>query len=149
MKNLILILVVIIFITGTLLSGCKSSAEKVDNAKEKMLEAKDKVVEAQQELNHALQDSIQQFKKESEEKIIAYEKSIAELKARIAKENKENKIIYEKKLADLEQRNTDLKKKLDAYKAEGKDKWMSFKNEFNHDIEELGKALKSFTVESE
>ena len=82
----------------------------------------------------------------AEEKIDANEKSIAEFKARIAKEKRENRAKYEKKLAGLEQKNSDMKKKLDEYKEDGKEKWTSFKNEFSHDMDELGKALKGFTV---
>ena len=137
MKNKTLILVVTIFIAGITLNSCKSSA---DGAKE----AKDKVVVAKQELNQALQDSILQFKKESEEKISNYEKDIAELKVKIAKEKKENKAKYEKKLAELEQKNADLKKKLENFKAEEKDKWLSFKTEFDHDMDGLGTAFKEF-----
>lgn len=147
-KNTILILAVTVFIAGEMFSGCHSSAEKAGNAREKVQDAKDKVVEANQELYQALKDSIQQFKNESEEKIIAYEKSIAEFKARIAEEKEENKAKYEKKLAELEQKNSDLKKKLEDFVEEGEDQWKSFKSEFNHDMEELGKALKSFTVEN-
>ena len=148
MKNTIFILVVTVFMAGAMLSGCQSSAEKTGNAREKVQDVKDKVVDAAQELNQALNDSIQIFLKESEEKIIAYGKSIAEFKARIAKETEENKAKYEKKLAELEQKNSDMKKKLEDYKEEGKDQWTSFKSEFNHDMYELGEALKNFTVES-
>ena len=39
-----------------------------------------------------------------------------------------------------------LKKKLDDYKATGKEDWESFKKEFNHDMDELGKAFKNFSI---
>ena len=135
MKYTILILVVTVFMTGIILSSCQSSTKKVENAR-------NKVIEAELGLNQALKDSIQQYKKESEEKISYYEKSIAEFKAKIANRKKEDKAIYEKKLAMLEQKNTELKKILSDYKDEGQDKWTSFKNEFNHDMDELGKAFK-------
>ena len=48
----------------------------------------------------------------------------------------------------LEQKNTELKKILSDYKDEGQDKWTSFKNEFNHDMDELGKAFKDLTVKN-
>ena len=139
MKYTILILVVTVFMTGIILSSCQSSTKKVENAR-------NKVIEAELGLNQALKDSIQQYKKESEEKISYYEKSIAEFKAKIANRKKEDKAIYEKKLAMLEQKNTELKKILSDYKDEGQDKWTSFKNEFNHDMDELGKAFKDLTV---
>ena len=94
MKNTILTLAVTVFMAGAILSGCKSSAEKVENARGKVQGAKDQVVEATKELNQALNDSIQQFRKESEEKIITHEKIIAEFKAKIAKEKEETKEKY-------------------------------------------------------
>jgi DNA anti-recombination protein RmuC len=148
MKNTILTLAVAVFMAGTMLTGCQSSAKKVENAEEKVQDAKDKVVEAKQELSQALTDSIQQFKKESEEKISANEKSIAKLKVRIAKEKKETRAKNEKKLAGLEQKNSNMKKRLDDYNYNegGRSKWASFKSEFSYDMDELGKALKGFTV---
>jgi len=81
----------------------------------------------------------------AEEKINSYEKSIGELKARIAKETKENIAKYEKTLAELEQKAGDIKKMVHAYKEEGKDKWNAYNAKFNSDLDELGKALKNFT----
>jgi preprotein translocase subunit SecF len=141
MKKTLFTLAVIAFIAGSIFTGCQSSATKVENAENKLLEA-------QQNLNQTRMDSMNEyleFKKISQDKIIAQEKSIAEFKIRIAKEKKENRDKYEKKLADLEQQNTDMTKKLEDYKLEGKDKWAMFKEEFNHDMEELGKALNDLT----
>ena len=84
----------------------------------------------------------------AEEKISSYEKTIDELKAKIAQETKENIAKYEKKLAELEQKTSDMKKKLEEYKRGGKEKWDSYKFKFNHDINELEKALKNFTVKN-
>ena len=84
----------------------------------------------------------------AEEKISSYEKSIGELKARIAKETKENIAKYEKTLADLEQKASEIKKKVHEYKEEGKDKWAVYNDKFNHELDELGKALKNFMDKS-
>ena len=84
----------------------------------------------------------------AEEKINSYEKSIGEFKERIAKETKENIAKYEKTLADLEQKASEIKKKVHEYKVEGKDKWAAYNDKFNHDLDELGKALKNFMVKS-
>ena len=40
----------------------------------------------------------------------------------------------------LEQRNRDLRLKISAYETNKTD-WQKFKEEFNHDVEELGKAI--------
>lgn len=149
MKNTFLALTVAVFMAGTMLTGCQSSANKVENAEDKLQEAEGEVLDAKLDLNKAINDSVteyQIFKKEAEEKIIAQEKSIAEFKARIAKEKMENRAKYEKKLAELEQKNSDLKKKLDDYKDEGQSKWENFKAEFNSDMDKIGKAIKDLTV---
>jgi hypothetical protein len=133
------------------LSSCQTSAEKVGTAETKVNEANENLADARMELNKAQSDSVSEyytFKKESELKIAAHEKSIAEFKARIASEKKENRAKYEKKLAELEQKNTDMKKKLEDYKEDGKDKWMAFKTEFTHDMDNLGTALKGFTAKN-
>ena len=42
----------------------------------------------------------------------------------------------------------DMKKAMADYKAEGKANWISFKEEFNHDMEEFGAAFKDLTVKN-
>jgi hypothetical protein len=51
-------------------------------------------------------------------------------------------------LTDLEQKASEIKKKVHEYKEEGKDKWAAYNDKFNHDLDELGKALKNFMVKS-
>jgi len=151
MKKTFLILAVTAFTAGTLFISCQSSAKKVEDAQNKVLEAQSEADKAQSELNETRQDSINDylaFKKESQDKINAQDKSIAEFKARIANEKMENKAVYEKKIAKLEQKNSDMKKKLDDYKGEGKDQWIAFKAEFNHDMDEIGKAFSDLTVKN-
>jgi DNA-directed RNA polymerase alpha subunit len=104
--------------------------------------------EANESLNEQKGKPETKFTNLFEEKIHAYEKIIAEFKTRLANETKEDIAKYEKKLAELEQKAIDMKNKLVEYKEEGKDKWDSFKLKFNHDLDELGKALKNFTVKS-
>jgi len=95
------------------------------------------------------QKDLENYKKEKEEAIAANEKTIAALKSKIKLEKKEMHLEYEKKIAVLEQKNQAIKVKLSEYKSEGKDKWESFKREFNHDMEELGNALKEFATDNE
>ena len=84
----------------------------------------------------------------AEEKISSYEKTIGGLKTKIAQETKENITKYEKTLTDLEQKAREIKKKVHEYKEEGKDKWVAYNDKFNHDLDDLGKALKNFMVKS-
>ena len=41
-----------------------------------------------------------------------------------------------------------IKKKIEEFNAEGSENWNSFKNKLNHDLEELGAALKGFVTKS-
>jgi hypothetical protein len=148
MKKSILILGIIVFLAITLFAGCRTNAQKTEAAKDKIQEAKENVVSANQDLNRVINDSILQFKKESAEKISANEKMIADFKAKIKTEKKETKVKYEKKLAELEQKNNDLKKKLEEYNDEGQENWATFRNELNHDMDELGQAIKDLTVKN-
>jgi hypothetical protein len=148
MNKTIFTLAITTIMAGTMITGCQSSADKIENAKENVKDAEDKMVEAKQNLNIAINDSIQLFKKESEEKISAFEKDIAEFKAKITTVKEETKDEYEKKLASIEQKNNKLKKKLENYKEDGQDNWSQFKNEFNHDMDELGKAFKDLTIKN-
>lgn len=123
----------------------------MENAEDKVQEAKKDLADSKRELYTIRLDTIsnyEQFKIEAEKIIIAQEKNITEFKARLASENKEINADYDKKLVELENKNNELKRKLADYKDNGQDKWNGFKNEFNHDINELGKAFKDLTVEN-
>jgi len=152
MKKTILTLTVTLFIAGNIFTGCSNSpsqTQKVENAEQKVLDAKTDVREAQKDLN-AIQNeaemNYQQFRIVYDNKIMANEKSIAELKVNIADAKEENKVLYQKKLAELERRNNDLRIDLNNSKSEGADEWLKFKNEFKNDMDDLGKAFADFTV---
>lgn len=149
MKKTIFTMAAMLFIAVNIFTGCVSPAKKLENAEEKVLDAKEVVKEAKQDMNIIRQDSVtdyQQFRIVYDNKIVANEKSIAELKVNVANASKENKILYQKKLAELERRNNDLKIELNNYKSESADDWLEFKNEFKNDMDELGKAFADFTV---
>ena len=91
---------------------------------------------------------VDSYKVETAKEIAANDLSIAEFNARISKEKKETLVEYKKKIAELNQKNSDMKLKMANYKAEGKDQWEAFKTEYNHDMEELGKAFKDLSVKN-
>jgi hypothetical protein len=86
------------------------------------------------------------YRQETAARIAANEESIREFNARMAKDKRSAKADYKKRIADLDQKNRDMKLKMDNYKEEGKDKWLIFKAEFSHDMDEMGKAFKDLTV---
>lgn len=144
MKKTFLVLVALAFVAAVPFSGCTNSAQKVDNAKDNVTQAKEDLDEA----NQAYLAEVEAFKKESEAKTVTYDQRIAELKAKVAKVTGKTKVGYQKQIAKLEKKNTEMKNMLKDYKEDGKDKWTSFKTEFNHDMDELGQALKDFTVDN-
>ena len=144
MKRTILTMAITAFLAGAMLTGCQSSADKIENAEAKVREAQDKVVLANQELDQALKDSIQQFRKESEAELASNEKSIAEFKVKIAKERKENRAMYEKRMAELDQQNREMRRNLEEFNDVQRDKWESFRIRFKHDMDEHATAMKNF-----
>ncbi|MFO7668649.1 MAG: hypothetical protein R6W31_03235 [Bacteroidales bacterium] len=151
MKNSILFLSGILFLSVTIPYGCQPSATKMEAAEDQVQEDRKDLAESKADLYRATQDSIfnyQQFKIDADQKIIAQEKKIADLKARIENESKEVNDDYNKKLAELENKNSELKKKLADYEDDGQDKWKDFKKEFDHDMDNLGKAYKDLTVDN-
>lgn len=145
MKKLSLIFSALLLLAGTELISCNTSAEKVEKAEDEVKVANANLDEANAEY---LAD-VENFKLETNQKIEDNAKSIAEFNARIATDKKEAKAEYKEKIAALEMKNTDMKKKMADYKADGKDGWAKFKEEFNQDMDELGKALKDFTVKND
>lgn len=132
MRKSILRLTACIFVIGATLIGCNTSSEKVDNAEKNVLKAQEYLAD------------VENYRKETADKIAANDKSIAEFKARIADEKIDAQIAYQKKIIALEQKNSDLKKRIDGYKAESKEQWELFKAEFSKDMDELGTAFVNF-----
>ena len=151
MKKSIIILTSTVLLTITIHSGCQSTAKKVENAEDKVQVAEKELADSKTDLYFARLDTIsnyEQFKIEAENIIIAQEKDITDFKARLASEKQEINADYDKKLVELEKKNKELKIKLADLKDDGQNKWVSFKNEFNHDMNELGNAFKDLTVEN-
>jgi hypothetical protein len=79
-----------IFLAGVISMGCNSPAGKVENAKEDIAEKEQELDKAKQ----AYQTELENFRKESTEKISENERIIADFRAKIAKEKKEVRVVY-------------------------------------------------------
>jgi chromosome segregation ATPase len=139
-------------IGGVVFTSCQSTAEKTDAAEAKVQDAKDELKEARKDENVQAQKAATAeewvtFRNESQEKIWANEKHIAELKVKMNKPGKLLDAAYAKKIDSLEEKNRDLKRRMDAYEKSQSD-WETFKREYNHDMDELGNALKDLTVDN-
>jgi hypothetical protein len=144
MKNKLTNIATIALLVSVSFIACNSPAQKVEEAQEDVKEAKQDLAIAQEEY----QNDIDSYRVQTAARIAENEKSILEFKARIANEKKEAREDYNQKLEALENKNNDMKKSMDVYKAEGKEKWEAFKTEFSHDMDELGKAFKDLTVKN-
>lgn len=137
MKIKILSMAITTLIAGTMLTSCQSSTEKVEDAQKNFVKANDDLNKANEEYLKDIED----YRKKMAEKVAENDKSLAEFKARVDHEKKAAKADYIKKIVALEQKNSDIKKAMEDYKAEGKEKWEIFKLKFSHDMDELGKGL--------
>lgn len=140
MKKTYLVIAATAIIFGT--TNCNDSGKKLDDATTEVSEASKDLIEA----NDAYLEEVKQFKLETAQKISENEKSIMEFNERIAGEKKEANKEYKEKIAQLEAKNSDLKLKIENYKADTKENWDKFKLEFSHDMDELGAAFKDLTT---
>ncbi len=152
MKKIIFILAIMTVIVGTTLVSCKSttkeeiaSQEKVDDAEQNLADAKDSLVVARKA---ATAEEWQTFKNQTDSVIRYNEAQIADLKLKMQKTGKSVDANYQKNIDILEQKNKNLKAKIDTYKNDANSDWQSFKREFNHDMDEMGKAFKDLTVDN-
>lgn len=150
MKKTIYTLALTTFIAGSVLVGCQTSTKKELEAKDKVTDALREVQDAKEELMDARKEATaeewQKFKNKTLAKVNENETKIAELKAKMKKTGNSIDAISTKKIEELEQKNKDIEAKVETYKNDRSSDWESFKREYNHDINELGKALKDMTV---
>jgi hypothetical protein len=142
MKKKILKIASIAFTVCAILTGCETPVEKVEKASINFTEADKELKEAQKEYVY----DIENYRKETDDKITANEKSMAEFEVRIANEKKEAKADYNKKIVALQQKNIDMKKRMNDYKADGKENWELFKADFTKGMNEIGESLKDLTT---
>lgn len=151
MKKTILILAVTTtLIAGTIFTSCRSSVQKQEDAQAKVQDAKEELNAARKDANEAAQvvataEEWEAFRNESELQIKSNEVRITELNAKMKRPGEIFDAIYEKKIASLEQQNREMRTRLLAYE-NNQSNWESFKREFNHDMDEIGQALKDLTV---
>lgn len=137
---------------GTIFTSCQSAAQKQDAAQEKVQDARQDLNAAKQEANAigqelATAEEWATFKSESEVKIRDNEIRITELTVKMNKPGETFDELYKNKIANLELQNREMRTRLIEYE-KSQSNWEAFKREFNHDMDELGKALKDLTVDN-
>lgn len=150
--------------TSTFLTSCQSPAQKVDNAenkvadaKENVAEAQNKVVDAKENLTEAQKtanmeaqkvanaEAWKTYKAESQATIKTNEARISELRVQMKKMGKSLDATVKENVDMLEKKNTAMKNRIADYDKSQSD-WEAFKREYSRDMNELGQALRDFTI---
>jgi uncharacterized protein (DUF305 family) len=153
MKQKILAYTAIGLLTTATFMGCSTASQpKVDEAKNSAKSAVNSLDEARKTdanvVKQTADQDLQAFKKEMEDLSRQNQARINELKSKIAASDAKNRARLNQDLDKLEQKNNELKKRLEEYREEDKQKAAASRTEFKHDMDELGKALKDFTVDN-
>jgi chromosome segregation ATPase len=143
-------LIVTTLFAATLVTSCDSAAQKVDNAQTQVQDANRNLKSVQAKADDDAQKSANTqewkvFKAESDAQIKENEAAIANLRVKLKTSGKILDVVYSKKIEALGNKNRTMKERMDNYE-KSISNWESFKREFNHDMTELGKALKDLAV---
>lgn len=127
-----------------------SSDQKKENARNRVQAAEENLDKAQNNETAVAQkaataDELKTFKLESELRIKNNEVSIAELKLKMNKPGSALEEVYARRIDSLHMKNQNLKTRMDNYEKTHTD-WGKFKSEFNRDLDNLGKSLKSLRI---
>jgi hypothetical protein len=147
MKNTTYILSLsMLFIAGSLFTGCLSSEQKKKAADAKLVVAQDNLNKVQINANVAAENAataeeLKTFRLESDLKIKTNEAKIAELKLKMNKTKVKPDPVFAREIDSLEIKNTNLKKRMADYEKTNSS-WTKFKRDFNRDLDELGNTLK-------
>jgi predicted RNase H-like nuclease (RuvC/YqgF family) len=153
MKKIFYSLAVTMLLTaGTVITSCNSPSNKANKSKENVEEAQRDLEETKadaelQRQKAATVEEWEDFKSESEIKIKENETRIEELKEKMMKPGDGIDSLRQKRINTLEEKNNKLKAMINTYESNQSD-WESFKREFNHDMDELGKAFKDLTIDN-
>jgi hypothetical protein len=145
MNKLFFAIAISILMAGTMFTSCESAEQKEEKARQEVAETERELREAQEEANEAarkvaMEEEWVVFKRDAEAQIAKNEIRIAELRVKLKKPGKVLDEVYAKRIDTLEAENRELRARIVAYERKDSD-WEEFKREFNHDMNQIGKAL--------
>jgi hypothetical protein len=131
--------------------ACQSGDKKEQNAANEVADAKQNLKEVVKENDEdkketATADQWKKFKDDTDAKILENEKKMTALTDQMKAKGKKMDDLYARKIDTLQMKNKVLKNKLESY--DMKSDWKKFQDEFNHDMDELGKTLKDFALDN-
>lgn len=148
-KSILKHLTVTGFASSSDLSNCEVLEKELNEAKGRLKLAKKDVKNAKQKLDMALEEVII--------KIDTKKKELKETQDSLGADSESSSVFnvenikskYDEAMDALELRRSKIQMKIEEYNAEGSENWDSFKHKLNHDLEELGTALKGFVTKSD
>jgi chromosome segregation ATPase len=152
MKKSLFKIAAVAVLATTFMTSCQDSTKKEAEARKDVEEARTDLNEAKTELANArkaaTEEEWQSFKASTNATIDQNEKRIVELRSQMKKTGQSMDDEYAKRINELEARNREIKQKVDAYKNRASDDWETFKEEYNSDMDDLGRSLNNFTVDN-
>lgn len=139
-------------LSGTIFTGCQSEAKREASVRNTVLEANQDLQDWQNDTDEEARRAAnaaawKRFKYDAELTIENNEYRISELRIKLKKPATTPDPLFVNKIEKLEQQNKDLKRRIKDYREDQGD-WESFKLDFNHDMDTLGKALKDLRFEN-
>ena len=152
MRKRILVLAVVTITVGTIINGCQTQSEKVEDAQNRVENADSNLKEVQKDsLKHAQKaTNIEEwkiFRNESQAKIRNNEIRIEALKTKINNNGGSENYSNRERIDSLEKKNKELVTRMDNYD-KGKSDWETFKLEFDRDLDGLGESIQKFTIKN-
>lgn len=137
---------------GFTFTACQTPEQKADAAETKVEDAKKDLADAKEDKMTADQNAVdaaewQKFRTDTEAKIKANEVRIVELREKKKVSGAKMDVVYTQRIDTLEQKNIGMRTWMNDYENSNTD-WALFKREFNHDMDELGKALRDLAVDN-
>ena len=120
----------------------------IDN-RENLNEIRENLIRDRENEARVLRDSVKEFKDEFIIVSLKNKKTIESHKDKLPFAKIELVDKYIIRIEELEKKNDEIMSRLNEFAFEGKCKWISFKNEFRHDMAELIKSIKDFTIEKD
>jgi len=118
----------------------------VESAKTDLKNAQEDAYKAS--VKAATAEQWKEFKTATEAQIKENEAIITNLKVKAKSANAKMAAEYNVRIDELAAKNAAMKKRMDDYAGNQTD-WETFKSEFSHDMNDLGKALKGFVISSD
>ncbi|MNJ85346.1 hypothetical protein D3C87_28170 [compost metagenome] len=138
-----ILLMLLIAVIMTACTATSEDSEKVDDAATEVQLAKEKLEES----NRKYAKEVNNYRVQMQTNINDNKLLILKLKEEKSTGRKEAVAVRNAQIDALEKQNEEMEVRMNRFKnVEDKDQWKEFKEEFDHDMDELGKAFKGLSI---